>query len=225
MVDLDSELIFNSKISPIYGSSLFFFLTPSEHRNMARRVRRDCHPFESLCDGQHGYACNFFEDIPPRTSIEEAKQMLIGHTDRCIQRLQETNQREIATFYIGRTYVPDNRGVVLPGNPQGWNMKGIEQHWGKRKRNYDGLVVLTVVRQDNPLEDWEGTLQDYATVIVVGLMGDYMENPQGARLENQHLFVGRQAVMEHPKFALFMAFKRQHPMGMDIADMMIAMFG
>ena len=170
--------------------------------------KRHCHPFQSLCGGKRGYACDNTENIP--RDNEDPRKMLIGHINNCIRDLQ-AGQREITTFHIGRTYIPDKRGAHRPGNPQRLNVKGIGDHWQTRKYKKDGIVVLTVFGRDNLPPARRNESPEGYTSWLVKQLRDYFKRAD-PRLENQDLTAGVRCAKEHPRFAIFLAYiSRLHP--------------
>ena len=184
--------------------------------------KRHCHPFQSLCGGKRGYACDNTVYIP--RDDEDPKQTLIDHIKKCIQRL-EAGQREITTFHIGRTYIPDKIGAYRPGNPQRLSVKGISDHWQTRKYQKDGIVVLTVFSHDNlpamlnasPQGPpnlsvrQDASLEGYASLLVEQLREDFKKK-QDPRLENKDLTAGVRCARNHPRSAIFLAYiSRLHP--------------
>ena len=177
--------------------------------------KRHCHPFQSLCGGKHGYSCDNTVDILPDN--EDPKQTLINHINDCIRHLEE-GQREITTFHIGRTYIPDKEGVCRPGNPEKLSVKGIGDHWHTRKYKKDGIVVLTVFSRDNlparrnAFPEGHDNLparrnaspEGYASSLVKQLREHFKE--VDPRLENQDLTAGVRCARNHSRYVIFLAY-------------------
>ena len=153
--------------------------------------------FEELCNGSKKYyACDNTADITNTTKIDQARDRIAAHIDRCITAIEIGREKKISKFYIGKTYIhrtKRSRGGhndIDPKNPNTWKKKGIKDRWDAHSQNdygRDGLVVVAVVTRSElpPTTVPRMRQQDYTIALEQQLLHEYLFMENERRLVNE----------------------------------------
>lgn len=133
-----------------------------------------------VCDGRR------LIQVDNNWRTETAKEKFTEQVDRNLRDLG--GGRRIAQFYIGMALV-DKKDEATPldqRDPSTWDLSGINIRWNEhRRRDYNGLIVLTVVSRDVV----KGTItidkQDYALMLEQLLLYHYKVDKRDVKLQNE----------------------------------------
>ena len=178
-------------------------------------AKREC-SFKELCDGsRRGYACDKLADITENRrgrvpTIQEAEKMLRKRLYNCVRRIEKGRGCELEYFYIGKTYVREQKGTTFDHmDGDTWNLAGLYGRWwhhSRRDYGKHGLVVLTVITEEaiHPEVHRNFCREDYALALESGLIWECMKDE---RLYNKTRKPGRRDGNSSIGYALYMAFK------------------
>ena len=166
-------------------------------------------PFQELRRGQQGIVFDRQHLIRVEDSwkTETAQKKFTEQVDKNLKDLGGGRRERIAQFYIGKAFVNkrDEATPLDPKDPSTWDLSGINSRWDERRRDYDGLIVLTVVSRDVIKGAITIDKQDYALMLEQLLLYHYKVDKRDVKLQNENFAQGVQG--DNDGYAVYVAVK------------------